>query len=292
MGRERQRRKNMATATKTDRKARGDLSTLSKRDQEIVTDLINGEPRVVVAQRHDLTPERVRQISAPFLSDITESREDLRKRRRERNHQVRLERVKKVAEDDPSMRPAVIASTVGGGITTQDVIDVIGEKDALRRDQIRFVEDPVFTRKFTDEECFEALRAASKRVGKKEGKKDGEYGVLTMVLYAENSDPEDPKRSTIQRRFGTWQNACKKAGVPSGGPIPRRVYKEKWTDEDIVAVMRQFFSEVGVFGSMRQYADWARNVPGTPTQATVRARFGSWTEVKKIAAEMAESNSK
>ena len=95
----------MATATKTDRKARGDLSALSKRDQEIVTDLINGEPRVVVAQRHDLTPERVRQISAPFLSDITESREDLRKRRRERNHQVRLERVKKVAEGTPQCGP-------------------------------------------------------------------------------------------------------------------------------------------------------------------------------------------
>lgn len=282
----------MATATKTEKKPKADLSALSKRDRGIVSDLLNGEPRASVAQRHGLTPERVRQISNPFLADIRKSREDMRKQKKEHTRQSRLEEIKKVASDNPSMRAAVIASTVGGGITTQDVIEAIGEKDALRRDQIRFVEDPVFTRKFTDEECFEALRAASKRVGKKEGKKNGEYGVLTMVSYSENSEPNDPKRSTIQKRFGTWQTACEKAGVPSGDPIPRRVYEKKWTHEDMVEVVKRFFTEVGVFGSMRQYADWARNVPGTPTQATVRAHFGSWTKVKEIAAEMAEANSK
>lgn len=282
----------MTTSTKTKKKPKGDLNALSERDQGIVNALLNGEPRAVVAKRHGLTPERVRQISNPFLADIHKSRENLRKQKKEVTRQNRLERITKVAKENQAMRPAVIASTVGGGITTRDVIDVIGEKDALRRDQIRFVEDPVFTRKFTDEECFEALREASRRVGKKEGKKNGEYGVLTMVLYSENSGPDDPKRSTIQKRFGTWQTACKKAGVPSGDPIPRRVYQKKWSDEDMVAVVKRFFSEVGVFGSMRQYADWARTVPGTPTQATVRAHFGSWTKVKEIAAEMAEANSK
>lgn len=282
----------MATATKVKKKDRGDLSALSERDQEIVKALLDGEPRAAVAERHGLTPERVRQISNPFLDDIRKSREDLREQKREISRQSRLDHIKQVAKDNPSMRAAGIAATVGGNITSQDVIEVIGEKDALRRDQIRFVEDPVFTRKFTDEECFEALRAASKRIAKKEGKKDGEYGVLTMVSYAENSKPEDPKRSTIQKRFGTWQTACRKAGVPSGDPIPRRVYEKKWTHDDMVAVVKRFFSEVGVFGSMRQYAEWARTVPGTPTQATVRAHFGSWTKVKEIAAEMAESNSK
>lgn len=282
----------MATATKTEKKPKADLSALSERDRGIVSDLLNGEPRASVAQRHGLTPERVRQIGNPFLADIQKSREDVRKQKKEHARQSRLDEIRKVASANPSMRAAVIASTVGGGITTQDVIETIGEKDALRRDQIRFVEDPVFTRKFTDEECFEALRAASKRVGKKEGKKSGEYGVLTMVSYSENSKPNDPKQSTIQKRFGTWQAACEKAGVPSGDPIPRRVYEKKWTHEDMVEVVKRFFTEVGVFGSMRQYADWARNVPGTPTQATVRGHFGSWTKVKEIAAEMAEANSK
>src|SRR5699024_5264917 len=141
-----------------------------------------------------------------------------------------------LAKEDPSMRVSVIATSVGGGVTPQDVINVIGEKDALRRDQIRFVEDPVFTQKFTDEDCFEALREASRRVGEAEGKKDGEYGVLTMVLYSENSKAEDPKRSTIQKRFGTWQNACSLAGIPSGEPIPHRVYKKRWTHEEMVAI--------------------------------------------------------
>lgn len=282
----------MTTATKTEKSPKADLSALSERDQGIVKALLNGEPRIAVAQRHDLTPERVRQISGPFLEDIRKSRESLRKQRQKASRQSRLKHIKQVAKDNPSMRVAVIAATVGGDITSQDVINVIGEKDALRRDQIRFVEDPVFTQKFTDEECFEALREASRRIAKKEGGKEGEYGVLTMVSYTENAKPEDPKQSTIQKRFGTWQAACRKAGVPSGGPIPRRVYKKKWTHDDMVAVVKQFFSEVGVFGSMRQYADWARTVPGTPTQATVRAHFGSWTKVKEIAAEMAESNSR
>lgn len=277
----------MATATKST-----DSLNLSKRDQDIIAELMGGDTRSSVAERHGLTPERVRQISNPFLSDIQKSRDAIREKTLERTRKNRLSDIKKVAKDDPSMRAAAIASTVGGGVTTKDVIEVIGDKDALRRDQIRFTEDPVFTQKFTDEECFEALRAASKRVGKNEGKKDDEYGVLTMVLYSENSDPGDPKRSTIQKRFGTWQTACEKAGVPSGEPIPHRVYTKKWTHDDLVAIMKRFFSEVGVFGSMRNYADWARKVPGTPTQATVRAHFGSWTNVKKIAAEMAEEQAK
>lgn len=273
----------MATATKS-------LDTLSERDQSIVNELLDGETRAVVAERHKLTPERVRQISNPFLSDIKDSREVARKEQKELRRKERLDGVKDLAEKNPSMRVSAIASSIGGGLTSQDIIEIIGEKDALRRDQIRFVEDPVFTRRFSDEECFEALRAASKRVGKAEGKEDGEYGVLTMVLYSENSDPEDPKRSTIQKRFGTWQTACNLAGVPSGDPIPRRVYKKRWTHEDMVAIMTKFFTEVGVFGSMRQYQDWARDVTNTPTLATVRSHFGSWTEVKKIAASMAKSD--
>lgn len=277
----------MATATKA--KAPKSLDSLSKRDQGIVSALQEGQTRAEVAERHGLTPERVRQISAPFLADIKNSSQSARQEQRDRRRKARLEQAEVLAKENPSMRVSAIAAAVGGGVTAQDVIETIGEKDALRRDQIRFVEDPVFTRKFTDEECFDALRRAAKRVGEQEGKEDGEYGVLTMVLYSENSDPEDPKRSTIQKRFGTWQTACNLAGVPSGEPIPRRVYVKKWTHDDMVKVMERFFTEVGVFGSMRQYEDWARTVPGTPTQATVRSHFGSWTKVKEIAADMAKS---
>lgn len=277
----------MATATKST-----NSPNLSERDQSIIEELMGGDPRGAVAQRHGLTPERVRQISNPFSADIQKSRDGIRQKSLERNKKSRMGEIKTFAKENPSMRPAAIAAAIGGGIVTQDVIGVIGDKDALRRDQIRFTEDPVFTRKFTDEECFVALRAASKRVGKNEGKKNGEYGVLTMVLYSDNSGSDDPKRSTIQKRFGTWQTACEKAGVPSGDPIPRRVYEKKWSHEDMVAIMKRFFTEKGVFGSMRDYSEWAREVPKTPTVATVRAHFGSWTKVKEIAAEMAEADSK
>lgn len=277
----------MATATKST-----NSPNLSERDQSIIEELMGGDPRGAVAQRHGLTPERVRQISNPFSADIQKSRDGIRQKSLERNKKSRMGEIKTFAKENPSMRPAAIAAAIGGGVVTQDVIGVIGDKDALRRDQIRFTEDPVFTRKFTDEECFVALRAASKRVGKNEGKKNGEYGVLTMVLYSDNSGSDDPKRSTIQKRFGTWQTACEKAGVPSGDPIPRRVYAKKWSHEDMVAIMKRFFTEKGVFGSMRDYSEWAREVPKTPTVATVRAHFGSWTKVKEIAAEMAEADSK
>lgn len=266
------------------------LESLSQRDQSIVKALRAGEERSTIASKYGLTPERVRQISTPFLSgDHQQTLEETRRQAKEARRQERLAEVTSLAKKDPSLRVSAIATQVGGGITSQDVIAVIGEKDALRRDQIRFTENPVFTQKFTDEDCFKALRKASKRVAKEEGKEDGEHGVLTMVLYSENSDEDDPKQSTIQKRFGTWQSACKLAGVPSGEPIPKRVYKKKWSDEEMVQIVKRFFTEVGVFGSMRQYGDWALGVPGTPTLATVRSHFGSWTNVKKIAADMAES---
>lgn len=277
----------MTTATKTSKT----FDQLSERDQKIITALKRGDTRGVVAQRHGITRERVRQISAPFSDEIETQRAAALGVARQQDREQGLSAVARLAKENPSMRVAALAAAAGGGVTTEDVVGVIGEEDALRRNLIRFVKDPVFTQKYSDEQCCEAIRAAARRLGEAQGKAKGEYGVLTMTGYAEYAQPDDPKGTTIQKRFGTWQVACAKAGVPSGDPLPSRVYEKKWSHEEMVAIMKQFFSEVGVLGSMRQYSDWARHVPKTPTLATVRAHFGSWTKVKEIAAEMAKSHS-
>lgn len=266
----------------------GTLDNLSPRDQEIVRLLASGSSRKSVAEKYDLTSERVRQISVPFQDKIHELASTSANATAEANHQGRIEQIKALAEKNPNMRVAVIAAEVKGGVTSQDVIDVLGEADSLRRTQARFTDENAFSQRFTNEDCFKALRATSLIAGQEDGLPEGQYGVLTMNRYGEIAPEGSPKKSTIQKRFGTWKEACDQAGVPSGEPIPLRVYEKRWSHEEMKQIVRAFFKDVGVFGSMRDYRDWAQGRKNTPTIATVRSHFGSWTKVKEIAADLAE----
>jgi hypothetical protein len=107
-----------------------------------------------------------------------------------------------------------------------------------------------------------------------------------------------PSSVLIQVRFGSWIAACASAGVECGST--RSSYKGQWSDGEVLAYVTEYLDEtkdvLAVFGleasgkglsgkgwrTADDYDRWARD-QGAPSAATVRNRFGSWTEAKRLA---------
>lgn len=81
------------------------------------------------------------------------------------------------------------------------------------------------------------------------------------------------------RRFGSWNQACARAGVATN---KTRSTSRRWSDDDVVAIVRTYLRAPGSTGSYADYSAWAKEQDDAPSGATLRQRFG-WAEVKRRA---------
>ena len=126
----------------------------------------------------------------------------------------------------------------------------------------------------TDAEVLEALRTAARYYP----------GPLTAAGYSSaraTSNPSWPSQALITNRFGSWAEACARAGISSGkrsakaGPVPT-------PDGELLAVVRQFLQE-SERGSIVAYERWRKSRPGAPSVPSIRIRFGGWNRAKELA---------
>lgn len=127
--------------------------------------------------------------------------------------------------------------------------------------------------RWTDEDICEALRQASVY----------EFP-LTTTAYSELlqvGQVDGPSVPRIGQRFGSWSAACAAAGVVAGDPWNRE-YESKWSDEDLLQIVRAYLIDPNGPSSAHRFDEWKReNAPDGPSAQTLRNRFGSWTEVKR-----------
>lgn len=272
-----------------------------ERDSKIIDAIRSGDSFTNIGKQYGISRERVRQIGLTFMEehpdeDLMDKNREMRTRlaatARTRGHETALDRVKTLAEKFPNDTSASIARRAGSGVKPDEVADLLGAAEVARREGARFVRSENGEGKvYSDEECLEALRAVGRKVGK-----DGEYGVVTMEKYDQFAPKGAPKSITIQHRFGSWSGACTKAGVPFGEPTSNRVYETRWTPEERVEIVRDFFRQTGFVdspmgrGSMRDYTEWAEEQEAkgrpVPKAATLRAYHGSWSAIKQIGLDM------
>ncbi|WP_146826672.1 hypothetical protein [Aeromicrobium flavum] len=102
----------------------------------------------------------------------------------------------------------------------------------------------------------------------------------SLLASGQISGPSVPR---IWQRFGNWSAACDAAGVVPGRAV-RNNYQSKWTDQDLLQIVRQYLLDPSQPNSAHKFDDWRRQfAPDGPSFQTIRNRFGSWTEVKKRA---------
>jgi DNA-binding transcriptional ArsR family regulator len=132
--------------------------------------------------------------------------------------------------------------------------------------------------KFTDNEMAEALREAFRQLA------DKSKG-LSRKRYREIMKGRDvPAAATYIRRYGTWSEACRLAGIEAA-KARRTNYIRDWSNEDIINAVDEFITETGLT-AYHGYAEWARE-NDKPSGPLLVQRLGSWSEARKLAIKAA-----
>ena len=124
-----------------------------------------------------------------------------------------------------------------------------------------------FERIFSDEDLLAILRLASERVG----------GPLTCNAYKKLQI--QPTIAIYLSRFGSWNQACEKAGV-THGPTMRKRYTRAHSEEDMLAYIASYLADPRTNGSAVGYEHWQRKVSGAPSLSLIRQRIGKWNDIK------------
>ena len=124
-----------------------------------------------------------------------------------------------------------------------------------------------FEKIFSDEDLLTILRLASERVD----------GPLTCNAYRKLQI--QPTIAVFLGRFGSWNQACEKAGV-THGPTMRKSYTRAHSEEDMLAFVTSYLADPRTNGSAIGYEEWQRKVDGAPSLTLVRQRIGRWNDIK------------
>jgi len=128
--------------------------------------------------------------------------------------------------------------------------------------------------KFTVAQMADALKAAFKDLP------DRSKG-LSRKRYRELMAGQDvPAAATFIRRYGTWSEACRRAGV-TAAKARRDNYVQDWSNDDIVAAVAEFIETTGIT-SYHAYAEWAR-ANKRPSGPLLVQRLGGWADARKLA---------
>src|SRR3954462_7349141 len=95
------------------------------------------------------------------------------------------------------------------------------------------------TQKYTDAQMTAALRAAFAQL------EDRSKGLSRKKYRALTEGTDAPAAATYIRRYRTWSNACKQAGI-TAAKARRTNYVREHSDEDIIAAVAEFITETGL----------------------------------------------
>jgi hypothetical protein len=124
-----------------------------------------------------------------------------------------------------------------------------------------------FEKIFSDEDLLLILRLASEQV----------TGALTTNKYKQLKI--QPTIAVFLARFGSWNQACEKAGV-THGPTLRKNYTRAHSEEDMLAFIASYLADPRTNGSAIGYEQWQRKVEGAPSLSLIRQRIGRWNDIK------------
>jgi transposase len=130
------------------------------------------------------------------------------------------------------------------------------------------------TRTWSDEPLLQALRVASTK-----------STPLTTASYnalVSQNQIEGPTAQIMYKRFGSWREACKAAGVRCG-EAPHDNYTSKWSKADLEALVVDFLFSPEHGGMFRDFENWLGGRDDPPSVPTFRSRLDHWDSMKQTA---------
>ena len=138
-------------------------------------------------------------------------------------------------------------------------------------------DDPIHPAGTRQRFTHEAIVAGLRELSALRGAEGGPARVPKAAWDGWRDPAQLPSSVRLLQRYGSWNEACRQAGVPVveqtvvSGPSPR------WTDAQIAGWVARFLAEAGTGRSYAAYTVWAQARPDAPGAQTVRNRFGSWS---------------
>ena len=120
---------------------------------------------------------------------------------------------------------------------------------------------------YSDEDLLLILRLSAEKID----------GPLTCNAYRKLGI--QPTVAIFIGRFGTWKNACDRAGVTPGRAV-RSNYTRAHSEEDMLAFVASYLADPRTNGSADGYEEWQRKVDGAPSLTLIRQRIGKWNDIK------------
>lgn len=220
--------------------------------------------------RAGLTRERMRQIllkhTGLSTKDLTAHRGELREARRLVTGRAEVVRLA-AAQAEATLQDLAAAS----GLTVAEVAEIVGTEEALRRRA---------RNTWTVGTSEEAVLAEMRRVASLPGGTP-----LTSPFYDDQRVDGALKSVRIVQRFGTWHQACERAGLAV--KERDRHYERTWSRAQLLDWVEAYVDDVGATrASYAGFDSWlrARKAQGAPSGQTVRNYLGRWTDILRAVA--------
>ncbi len=93
--------------------------------------------------------------------------------------------------------------------------------------------------------------------------------------------PAHASADLMYPRFGSWREACRLAGVRPG--VTGRVYLRTYDEDACLQALARFLTSGAPRASVVAYQGWCAGQVGTPSEALIRRRFGTWAKARALA---------
>lgn len=129
--------------------------------------------------------------------------------------------------------------------------------------------------KYSDEQLIAALRQVAQTVGEPMSRERYE-------AVQQREAQELPMWLTITKRFGSWNEACARAGLRVNAQHTGR--PPTWDRDSVAVAVATFLADPAASGSSYDaYSAWAKGQHDAPSGPTVRNVFGTWNLAKSAA---------
>ena len=229
------------------------FETVDERNRYIVAKRTEGHTLQSIGDSVNLTREMIRLVikanQGPSASTVRRSREDKKKRE-----------AIAVFRDLGTVDVDKLAAHLNEKPTR--VRQLLG-KQAKRLPKGR----QNFEKYFSDQELLSILQFAESQVD----------GYLSSNKYQKLKI--QPTVAVFISRFGSWNEACEKAGVEHGKAF-RDNYTRAHSEEDMLGYIASYLADPRTNGSAIGYEEWQRKVEGAPSLSLIRQRIGKWNDIK------------
>lgn len=226
-----------------------------------------------IGSQFNITRERVRQIiklhGGPSTNESREVARSKRKKNVDRLASNVENKIRAFLETNGPTDAKTISRETG---IHREAILTFWPEDLMH---LKLIENTWSDATWTTDSTVEAIQTASIYKFPLTAKAYGE-----LIEIGEVIGPSIPR---INQIFGTWTLACAAAGVECG-QAPQRVYQSRWSDEDILQFVKKYLTDPNQKKSFQNYDLWRKEfAPDGPSSATIRNRFGTWTNAKRAA---------